>query len=56
MLSARFAAAAALTRLSFCPGENALKAVREDRLESDTGSGGFPVRHVLLVLAILAVG
>ncbi len=33
-----------------------MKAAREDRLESDSGQGGFPTRHVLLVLAIIAVG
>jgi hypothetical protein len=33
-----------------------MKAAREDRLESNTGSGGFPLKHVLLVLAIIAVG
>ncbi len=33
-----------------------MKAEREDRLESNTGQGGFPTRHVLLVLAVLVVG
>lgn len=33
-----------------------MKAAREDRLESSKVSGGFPVRHALLVLAIIAVG
>lgn len=33
-----------------------MKAVREDRLESDTGSGGFPTRYLVLLLAIIAVG
>jgi len=32
-----------------------MKAGREDRLASDTGQGGFPVKHVVLVLAIIAV-
>lgn len=30
-----------------------MKAVREDRLEGDSGRGGFPVGRVVLVLAIL---
>jgi hypothetical protein len=33
-----------------------MKAAREDRLESGDGSGRFPVKHILLVLAIIAVG
>ncbi|MCB1701523.1 MAG: DUF3014 domain-containing protein [Pseudomonadales bacterium] len=33
-----------------------MKAAREDRLESGAASGGFPTRHVLLILAIIAVG
>ncbi len=32
-----------------------MRAAREDKLESNTGSGGFPLKHVLLVLAIIAV-
>lgn len=33
-----------------------MKADREDRLEDSTRSGRFPVRHLLLVLAIVGVG
>ena len=33
-----------------------MKAVREDRLEGDSGRGGFPVSRVLLVLAVLVAG
>jgi hypothetical protein len=33
-----------------------MKAVREDRLDGDSGQGGFPTRQVLLVLAIVVVG
>lgn len=32
-----------------------MKATGDDRLESMTGQGGFPVKHVLLVIAIIAV-
>lgn len=33
-----------------------MKAEREDRLESNSGKGGFPTRHVLLILAVVVVG
>ena len=33
-----------------------MKAAREDRLDGDSGRGGFPTRLVVLVLAIIAVG
>ena len=33
-----------------------MKAEREDRLESNAGKGGFPTRHVLLILAVVVVG
>ncbi len=33
-----------------------MKAAREERLESDVGRRAFPTKHVLLVLAIIAVG
>jgi hypothetical protein len=33
-----------------------MKAVREDRLDSDSGRGGFPTSRVILVLAILVAG
>jgi hypothetical protein len=34
----------------------AMKAAREDRLVSDGGQRGFPLKHVILVLAIVAMG
>ena len=33
-----------------------MRAEREDRLESNSGKGGFPTRHVLLILAVVVVG